>query len=389
MDAQELPPFMTIKEVAGENVVIPTYWPEHYLYIVYRLANIVELCPNEEVNFDYLRPPGMEVGSVWFVWKKIIAATGIDFNLKDLVFYKDLYKQYDLEHFTKFETLIASTPNKAVRSLLLKISKNKFKFSDLVKLPLVHTSLFEWINFNRELSLENRSQLRKYLYGYIQNYINGQLEAEHSNILLFNKQKDLLVEVLREKRKAYGNEFVVSAAEFFLVEDFGWLFLHNLLAFEYLGLLTIKKLYILDYEKDLAGQGESYTAKIEVFDKALEDFGGKVQGSSESAVPSKMELKYDTQSHILSIGDKPVNFSNSQKQRDLLRILFLDRTKKWNSDELWSEFDPEVDPDQLEKPWQVFYSAALEINKKVKEKAAISNFIDHTTKEFSINSELI
>jgi hypothetical protein len=75
---------------------------------------------------------------------------------------------------------------------------------------------------------------------------------------------------------------------------------------------------------------------------------------------------------------KTINFSKKANQRDLLRTLFNDKTKKWYYDEVAEDWDNMTDILELQKEkswWLKFRTASYEINKYIASKTGIEDFL--------------
>lgn len=90
-------------------------------------------------------------------------------------------------------------------------------------------------------------------------------------------------------------------------------------------------------------------------------------------------------------GKEIVFEDRKQNQRDLLKILFTNKNKKWAMDELMDKWDEaQIDKGiKGKKYWRTLNSAADDINTAVAIETQIKDFIIKSTKEMQINPKYI
>lgn len=103
----------------------------------------------------------------------------------------------------------------------------------------------------------------------------------------------------------------------------------------------------------------------------------------------KSELNFDSEKSILHIQNKAITISkNAQSSaHDLLRTIFKNKTKVWNTDEViddWHYYLPDEKP-----PKNKVYQAGLSVNRIIAQDTNIKDFLDISTKSVSINTKYL
>lgn len=319
------------------------YWPEDQLYFVYKLINAGRFAGKKLLDFEYLRAPTASGASVWLNFHKMPPL-----KINGLVFHKNVYERYDPTNYAKLEKRIEAAEkyeNEIIKNrtaALKRVFNNNFEYKDLLDMPLVHVSMFDWFEFDAVLPKETLNKLQNYLDVYIKNYIDENLLITDKNIQRFSKQRGWFSSRLNELSAQYGNHLMFFENS---IDPFGGagelLFVHNIVALEYLGLITVEEFAILDYDKDISKQKEEYRTKIEVLPKLKSEYVAKEKEPSKDTTNiSKMSSKklafypddgvveYKSNSYELSVGSKGyelINFFNSSKNTPLELRFIQDR----------------------------------------------------------------
>jgi hypothetical protein len=344
------------------------YWDEDYLYFIYKLLNISRFAGKDLINFEYLRPPHQTAGSCWMYLNKL--ADELNIEIKGWVFHKELYKQFYPNEYKKVEKQL-EFGNKNIKI----IWNNSICWKNFKDIPIMHVSVWEFVEFSAKLPQETINQLEKYLNAYIQLYIEGELLIEKNNVPLFSNQKFHIDSLFKDLNNKYGRRCIVTSSDgtFLVIDDI--LFLHNIVAYEYLRLLEVEDMVILDYDKDPMKQTEKYIAKMVILPKLLQQ-DKKVKKKDKE---SSSLLKFDNKRGLLFLKGKEINFSKKPNQKELLNTLFKDRNKKWYYDEIVEDWDDKADILEIQaiKNWWVkFRTASDEINKVVELTIGMNNFLN-------------
>jgi len=87
----------------------------------------------------------------------------------------------------------------------------------------------------------------------------------------------------------------------------------------------------------------------------------------------------------LTTNNTEINFNKKPIQKDLLNTIFKDPKKNWSNDEIFEDWGETEFQNKTKK----FYTAGDAINKIIKDKTEIDNFLELSTKYIKINEEYI
>lgn len=104
--------------------------------------------------------------------------------------------------------------------------------------------------------------------------------------------------------------------------------------------------------------------------------------------PPISRLDFDAENSILYLLGESVTISKRAESdgHDLLRTLFMDKSRIWNNDEILDDWKLSVDADV---PKNKIYQAGKAVNRVISDQIHIKDFLDVTTKKISINKRYL
>lgn len=281
------------------TAIVNFYWPDDYIYVVYKLANIEKLAEKSLLDFEYLRSPGKSNMTPLGVLN--ILYQHLNIEIEGFVFHKDIFQKYRRDEFDRLQRRITFAEDNY--EMAQKLFNSTFTLKDVVEDPFTFSNhgAGEFIEFNAALPKDTSAKIQACLNNYMEAYIAQTLKVDRENITIFSEQKRLFAMLLNSLSKKYGDSFIITDNDVNAIREEQEYFLHNLVAFERLGYINIIDLDIMDREKSIISQGEEYQAKIEV----LPAFKKLVSQPKKGSATSYSFRDYDPPSGELKIGDFP------------------------------------------------------------------------------------
>lgn len=272
-------------------------------------------------------------------------------------------------------------------------------------------------NADMNLSIKDTKKLGDYLSQYINRFISDELDGKNKHGLTQNffstgliapfytkmfgykKQRGVLIKHIEEKYNEYQRNDLEIGHPFIEPQYIGddepenvkftisetnkdkdlFLFVHTMIA--------------LEYEKYLAIESFSY-GTTDIFD--LYDRGflfrvrllGNKKDVYESFDKKSHILDFDDTKSVLYFADREITISKRAENdaHTLLRTIFKNRNKVWNSDEVLDDWQFDT---AEETPTKKVYHAGKAVNRIIAQETTIKDFLDVSTKTVAINRKYL
>lgn len=220
-----------------------------------------------------------------------------------------------------------------------------------------------WHSAKEKISLpkEETTQCLQELDDYINLFIEDGLVENDNGYIKFSLQKSTTIDLIKYNLENKPRDFVLYGLSDSICFGGEYLFIHSLVALEYLGYLEIKSL-------------DDGKARIYVNDKLLE---GENIDSGLQYSNGKLHIK----GKIITISK-----SENSMQHLLLKTIFSDKNKLWDFDEISEILGRDYDH---KNDWNKYYQTGLKINKKIDEEIGVNNFLEITTKTVRIEEKYL
>lgn len=211
------------------------------------------------------------------------------------IFHKDIYLEWSGSAYKALLERLERAKTDTAKKVLEKILNNDFTVADLKQgqLPLQSAGLFEYIEFGKELSPENRAKIAPFIDRYIDEFMRDNLEIDDANFYAFHLQKARLVNLLQDRQQQFGNSFILKywphGNELGPTERDPYLFIHSIIAIEKLGLIKIERVWV---EDDTAPEDQTLDYKVKL--TVLQDLGSFMRPAPEIKAPVEAAIKKPT-----------------------------------------------------------------------------------------------
>ncbi len=249
------------------------------------------------------------------------------------------------------------------------------------------SELFDFIDFNFFIEKEKQKIVRHKLNGYLKEYIQNNSKMKPFYFYKFEKQKDLVLGILKEKIEKYGDDFELKLD----YRDNSFCPLHAMFSLEFLSYFKIKRIEPIDFKskKIIVKMAINVVSRDKIFkDQKLE-----IENNNKEIELNKKEVKFNAEESVLIFNGKEIQISknNNTDSHNLLETIFKDKLKIWNYDEVAKDWD--IGDDRYDNEWKVFnnkfYQAGYKINNKVANKTTIEDFLKITKRKVNINKKYL
>ncbi|NLE07207.1 MAG: hypothetical protein GX627_01160 [Parcubacteria group bacterium] len=263
-------------------------------------------------------------------------------------------------------------------------------------------------NADVHLSIKNTERLEQYLTDYIKRYKDDELDGKcrsgltgsffssglsiplHTKMFGFKKQKDILLQHLKEQYDKYQRSDLEIGHPYIEPEYIGndrtdgvkitlsetneeqelFLFVHTMIA--------------LSYDKELVIKDFDYGTKgiFDLYDRGFL-FQVKLTSNLFADDIRKEKVYFDAEKSVLIVNDKEIKVQKFNDQYHTLRIIFEEPNEEWFFSRISEKYDPS---DNL--PDKKFYNAIYQLNQKLKAKG-IDDFFITTRQSVKINEKYL
>lgn len=299
----------------------------------------------------------------------------IRFNKKEFLFW-DKDKKIVIQDFLK------SNSDTKIGKTIKRVFSNNISKKDLEEMIISKKDVNVLLNYI-DFGIEEKDiiEIKSFLKEYIQFFMDNNLIIEKQNFYNFKVQKEKTKNLLKQELD-FGKNFIIryDPTHPFL-GDKAFLFIHTLIALEYLGCLKVEELYTFYCGENPKTNTKDYKAKILLRD----EFFSEDDLEKKNKYVFSEKIKFNNS--ILFFNDKEFDFRNSPNQCELLNTLFKDTNKTWYYDEIQEDWDPKGYEEALRECnyWRKFYTSADEVNVKIAIKTGIEDFLIKNTKKIQIN----
>jgi|GEM_PF-2738056 len=298
----------------------------------------------------------------------------------------------------KKETL--KNPEKE-KEKLLKIIENietgkRIKLTDIGAISWVWYEIYGHIRFTPseyKIPEKMETMLRMEMNKYLDNFINNKLAITKKNYYKFERQKQILINIIDEDKKIalYGNNFIIkekidNACVLERIPDF--CIIHTVYALQKLGYLKVINVWEeLKYSKSSYSSEDParyINANLILEDTLIREINNKYKKDN----PKNIFEKFDEKTGVLSFAGQKIELSKKGKETDavlLMKTLLKAEDDNWkHNDEILEDWGYN-DEDQKDTPKNKVYFAGQKINNSIALKTQIDDFIECNTSKARIN----
>ena len=295
----------------------------------------------------------------------------------------------------------AEALKKPEKEKLLKIIENieaekKIKLTDIGAVSWVWYEIYEHIKFTpSEYKIPEKMEimLKMEMNKYLDNFINNKLAITKKNYYKFERQKQILINLIDEDKKIslYGNNFIIkekidNACVLEGIPDF--CIIHTVYALQKLGYLKVINVWEeLKYPKNSYSSEDParyINANLILEDTLIREINNKYKKDN----PKNILEKFDDKTGILSFAGQKIELSKKGKETDavlLMKTLMKAEDDNWkHNDEILEDWGYN-DEDQKDTPKNKVYFAGQKINNAIALKTQIEDFIECNTSKARIN----
>lgn len=283
-------------------------------------------------------------------------------------------------------------------TILTRIKKNKkIKIEEIATISWVWYEIYDHISITpadykipKEIETIFRTEINKYL----DSFINNKLSITKKNYYKFEKQKQILINIIDEDKKIdlYGNNFIITekidnTCILARIPDF--CIIHTVYALQKIGYLKVIDIWEeLRYPNDPYSSLPKSTRYINA-NIILEDiFIKEINNKYKKDNPKNVFEKFDEKLGILSFAGEKIELSKKGKETDavlLMKTLLRTENDDWkHNDEILEDWGYN-DEDQKTIPKNKVYFAGQKINNAIALKTQIDDFIECNTSKARIN----
>lgn len=266
--------------------------------------------------------------------------------------------------------------DKTVLASYRKIQKWSFTIDDILNTYGYISSYSDKVYFAFDYTKDELEKINTYINKYIDEFINHELIAKNTSVLIFDKQKEWFIKTFKSMQaiEKFGNNFIVTKKDYSEEEV---LFFHTLYALEKLDYIEVINIWF-----SLSDWVKTYQANIIV----NEIFIKEINQEFKKANPKKYIEHFDSTTGMLTFAGKKIELSKSGKETDpvlLMKTLIKKEDGEWvHNDEIFEDWGIREN-EQVSK--NKIYFALQKINTTMGLSAQIEDFIEWWTKKARIN----
>jgi hypothetical protein len=385
-----------------------TYLPDEDLYILWLLIESKSFLNPEKITFGNLTALGSNEMRTVLTLKNFSRSFGFEVKGFELVRGKYAFDGFCASEYEKNQSFCKRMPDSPVAKALVKIHSGNFCFEDVARAGLRAREYLEFIEFSPEIIEKSKNLITDFVSQYLTDYTKDKLTPDRNNFYEFKKQMVITYGILKKYIDQFGDSFVFELAQLSIKQEelpkqkeSPYLPIHNLLAFDAMNFIKIDQIWISDWETPPEEERGTYKVRVKIKQSLLDffgafdpkityDFGIKTEDVrilKSDKIGDKLE--FDDRTSTLFFADAEILISKQAENdpHELLRTIFKDRSKVWNTDEVLEDWKFCMEKDRI--PKNKVYQAGKAVNRIVSQDTIIKDFLDVSTKSVSIKKKYL